>query len=93
MTKKLTFLPTRDWVVFPSPKTNETDSGIFIPDSAAHDLKKNVLTVLAAGPMCEQVKVGDLAMINPSTEGLLVTIEGQECVMINEFMICGVFPK
>ena len=38
------------------------------------------------------VKEGMTVMVHPATEGLVVTIDGKECIMINEFSICGIVP-
>jgi len=38
------------------------------------------------------VKEDDTVMVHPNTEGLLVTIDDIECIMVNEFSICGVIP-
>ena len=91
--KKLNFLPTRDWLVLPLVKKNETDSGIILTGSAKKSLQTNILKVLAAGPECLMIKEGDTVMVHPNTEGLLVTIDETECIMINEFSICGVIPQ
>lgn len=90
---KLNFLPTRDWVVLPLQRKDKTAAGIELLDGAANSLRTNILEVLAAGPKCELVKTGDTVMVHPSTEGLLVEIDGTECVMVNEFSICGILPE
>ena len=90
---KLNFLPTRDWVVLPLQRKDKTDAGIELLEGAANSLRTNILEVLAAGPKCELVKTGDTVMVHPSTEGLLVEIDGKECVMVNEFSICGILPE
>ena len=91
-TKKLNFNPTRDWVVLPINRSNKTEGGIFVTGAAKKSLQTNILKVAAAGPNCEMVKQGMLVMVHPKTEGLVVTMEEQEYVMVNEYMICGVFP-
>lgn len=90
---KINFKPTRDWLVLPYQKQSETEGGILLTDSAAHTLRSNVLKVLAAGPKCEMVKEGDIVMVHPTSEGLIINIEDEQYVMVNEFMICGVFPE
>tara|TARA_R100001509_G_C4826637_1_gene201767 strand:- start:573 stop:851 length:279 start_codon:yes stop_codon:yes gene_type:complete len=90
---KLNFLPTRDWVVLPLQRKDKTAAGIELLEGAANSLRTNILEVLAAGPKCELVKTGDTVMVHPSTEGLLVEIDGTECVMVNEFSICGILPE
>ena len=89
---KINFNPARDWVVLPLHKANETESGILLSDSAAKALRTNILEVLAAGPNCEMVKVGDTVMVHPSSEGLVVEIEKKQYIMVSEFEIWGVVP-
>ena len=93
MATKLNFLPTRDWIVLPLVKKNETDSGIILGEASAKSLQTNILKVLAAGPECLMVKEGNTVMVHPNTEGLIVTIDDRECIMVNEYAICGVIPK
>tara|TARA_R110000744_G_scaffold73554_1_gene147298 strand:+ start:543 stop:827 length:285 start_codon:yes stop_codon:yes gene_type:complete len=90
--KKLNFLPTRDWLVLPLVKKSETESGIILTGSAKKSLQTNILKVLAAGPECLMVKENDTVMVHPNTEGLVITIDKRECIMVNEFSICGVIP-
>ena len=80
--KKLNFLPTRDWLVLP----------LILTGSAKKSLQTNILKVLAAGPECLMVKENDTVMVHPNTEGLVITIDERECIMVNEFSICGVIP-
>ena len=89
----LNFQPTRDWLVLPLRKQDHTDSGIHLTGGAEKSLRTNILTVLAAGPNCELIKEGDTVMVHPATEGLVVTIDDQECIMVNEYSICGVIPS
>ena len=91
-TKKLNFKPTRDWVVLPLKDTNKTESGIHLMGSAKKSLQTNVLKVTAAGPTCEMVKEGMTVMVHPKTEGLVVTLQDVQYVMVSEYMICGIFP-
>lgn len=91
--KKINFQPTRDWVLLPIQRKDQTDSGIHLMGGAENSLRSNVLPVVAAGPKCETVKEGMTVMIHPTTEGLIVELEGKDYVMVNEFMICGIFPN
>lgn len=90
---KIKFQPTRDWLVLPYQKQNETEAGILLSDAAAHTLRTNILEVLAAGPKCEMVKEGDTVMVHPTSEGLIIDLDGKQYVMVNEFMICGIVPQ
>mgnify|MGYP003646893688 CR=1 FL=1 len=94
LTTTINFQPTRDWLVLPMSKQDETESGIYLPEGKARaSLKKNVLPVIAHGPKCELIKTGDTVMIHPTSEGLVIDVEGKEYVMVNEFTICGVIPN
>jgi len=90
---KINFLPTRDWIVLPLQRKDKTASGIELVGGAENSLRSNILEVVAAGPMCEMVKEGDTVMVHPTSEGLIVTIDDSEYVMVNEFQICGVIPN
>lgn len=91
-TTTINFQPTRDWLVLPIQKKTTTDSGIILSPSQAKSLETNILPVLAHGPKCEVVKTGDTVMIHPTSEGLIIEVEGKEYVMVNEFTICGIIP-
>jgi co-chaperonin GroES (HSP10) len=49
------------------------------------------MKVVAVGPTCEQIKAGDTVMVHPTTEGLVIDVNGEDYVMVNEFQICGRF--
>lgn len=86
----MNFTPTRDWVILPLPTKTVTDSGIILSEQAADSLKTNILKVVKAGPECKQVKEGDTVYVHPETSGVILTIEGEEYVAVNEFMIMGI---
>tara|TARA_R100000152_G_C6584143_1_gene46939 strand:- start:25 stop:303 length:279 start_codon:yes stop_codon:yes gene_type:complete len=88
--KKFTFKPTRDWVVVPDPRKDETESGIIIPDSVQSKLKSNILKVVATGPECKWVKPGDTVMVDPSGKGHIIEIDDESYVCLAEFMILGI---
>jgi co-chaperonin GroES (HSP10) len=83
--ENLNFEPTRDWLVVPKPDKKVTDAGIILSERSASALRSNVLPVLAAGPDCK-CKPGDVVYIHPSSDGVIVELEGNEYVMINESM-------
>lgn len=84
------FHPTRDWVVLPIREQKEK-SGILLAGGAERSLRSNILEVVAAGPSCENIKEGDTVMVHPTTEGLVIEVDGESYVMVNEFQICGKF--
>ena len=83
--ENLNFEPTRDWLVVPKPDKKVTDAGIILSERSASALRSNVLPVLAAGPDCK-CKTGDVVYIHPSSDGVIIELEGNEYVMINESM-------
>jgi co-chaperonin GroES (HSP10) len=86
----INFNPTRDWVVLPLIKKNQTESGLYLTNDKL--LKTNILKVVAVGPDCK-VKVGDTVMVHPESQGLIIDLEEGQFVMVNEFMICGTIDK
>ena len=83
--ENLNFIPTRDWLVVPKPDKKVTDAGIILSERSASALRSNVLPVLAAGPDCK-CKTGVVVYIHPSSDGVIIELEGTEYVMINESM-------
>ena len=90
---KIKFQPARDWVVLPMVRKDQTEGGIHLMEGTAKSMRSNVLEVIAAGPKCEAVTVGDTVMVHPNSEGLVINLDEGEFVMISEFQICGVIPK
>jgi co-chaperonin GroES (HSP10) len=92
MANLINFNPTRDWVVVPDPSVKETESGILLSEGSAMAAKKPTSTVVATGPQCAQIKVGDEVLVHPTAEGFFFEIEGKKYAAINEFMVLGVLP-
>ena len=47
MTKtKITFKPSRDWLLVPDPRKTQTESGIILPETVQDKLETNILEVL-----------------------------------------------
>jgi co-chaperonin GroES (HSP10) len=88
--KKITFKPTRDWILLPDPRKEETESGIYLPESVQAKIKDNILEVLAVGPEAKWVKAGDTVMIDPSGKGHIISLDEVPHVMVPEFMVLGV---
>tara|TARA_S200002703_G_scaffold56167_2_gene48769 strand:- start:3255 stop:3539 length:285 start_codon:yes stop_codon:yes gene_type:complete len=93
MTKNTEFRPYGNWLVLPDPTTKETESGLILDDSTAKKMATNVLEVLAAGPLCQMAKVGDIVLVNPMSEAMRMTINEKPCILINEHNILGTFDK
>jgi co-chaperonin GroES (HSP10) len=93
MSNLINFNPTRDWVVVPDPSVKETDGGILLSEGAAMAAKKPTSTIVACGPQCTQVKVGDEILVHPTAEGFFFEVDGKKYAAINEFMVLGVIPS
>ena len=89
----MNFKPNGSWVVLPDPTITETESGIILDEasSIANAKRSNVLEVLAVGPVCTFVKVGDTVMVDPSSEAMIVHINEVSYLFVNEFQILGRF--
>ena len=83
------FKPNGSWVVLPDPSKTKTDSGIILDDKTAKSLNTNILKVLATGPQCGFVKVGDTTMVDPRSEAMIVELDEQSCIMISEHQLLG----
>lgn len=93
MANSINFEPTRDWVIFRPHILDQTDSGIIIPDAAKKSMSTNVVKVLAAGPKCEMVKVGDTILVHPESGALVIDLDGVDYACINEFQVVGIIPQ
>jgi len=85
------FKPNGQWVVLPDPTVETTESGIILDETTKADNAKraNILEVLAHGPQCTFVQVGDKVMVDPRTEAVKAEIEDKEHLIIGEFQILG----
>ena len=85
------FKPNGYWVVLPDPRVTQTESGIFLGEdsSAKQAMNSNVLEVLAVGPMCTFVKVGDIVTVDPRIESLAMEKDGKEILMVAEHDLLG----
>jgi co-chaperonin GroES (HSP10) len=93
MGTKLNFNPTRDWVVFRSPRQETTDSGIHLLGDAQKNISTNIVEILEAGPDCVMVKQGDTVLVHPESGALIIHLDKKEYACVNEFQIVGVIPK
>ena len=85
------FKPNGAWVILPDPTITQTESGIFVGDDAAasNAQRSNILEVLAVGPMCTFVKVGDTVMVDPRTEAIKSRIDEQDLLLVGEHQLLG----
>ena len=83
------FKPNGSWVVLPDPTITETESGIILDEasSIANAKRSNVLEVLAIGPMCSFVKVGDTVMVDHRTEAVKSRIDDTDYLIVGEHQI------
>ena len=93
MGNKIRFRPSRDWVIFASPRIETTDAGIQLLGDAQKAMSSNIVEVLACGPTCEMVKVGDTVLVHPESSALIIHVDDGEYACVNEFQIVGVIPK
>jgi len=85
------FKPNGAWVILPDPTITQTESGIFVGDEAAasNAQRSNILEVLAVGPMCNFVEVGDTVMVDPRTEAIKSRIDEQDLLLVGEHQLLG----
>mgnify|MGYP003111496167 FL=1 len=85
------FKPNGSWVVLPDPTITKTDSGIYLDDSTIEEnsKKSNILDVLAVGPQCVFVKVGDTVMVDPRTEAVKAVIDEKNYLIVGEHQLLG----
>tara|TARA_R100000008_G_scaffold74519_1_gene53375 strand:- start:1153 stop:1422 length:270 start_codon:yes stop_codon:yes gene_type:complete len=85
------FKPNGAWVILPDPTITQTESGIFVGDeaAAANAQRSNILEVLAVGPMCNFVEVGDTVMVDPRTEAIKSRIDEQDLLLVGEHQLLG----
>ena len=76
----MNFKPNGAWVVLPDPTSETTDSGIILDEVTRKSLETNILKVLAVGPHCTFLKVGDIATIDPRTEAIRMDIDDKACL-------------
>jgi co-chaperonin GroES (HSP10) len=85
------FKPNGSWVVLPDPTITTTESGIILDEATSIQEAKrsNVLEVLAVGPLCNFVKVGDTAMVDPRTEAVKAHIDTKDYLIVGEYQLLG----
>ena len=85
------FKPNGNWLVVPDPTITQTKSGIYLDEKTADEnaKKSNVLEVLATGPTCIFVKPGDTVMVDPRSEAVKASLDGDDYLLIGEHQILG----
>ena len=83
------FKPNGSWVVLPDPSKTKTDSGIILDEKTAKSLNTNVLEVLAVGPACHFANVGDIVMVDPRSEAVIIDVDEKQYIMISEPQLLG----
>jgi co-chaperonin GroES (HSP10) len=69
---------------------NETAAGLHMPDGSVNPLKTMTGRVVAAGPKCEQVKDGDVVLLQPGAGGHVVITCGGTVLSCHEETLLGV---
>jgi co-chaperonin GroES (HSP10) len=96
MTKlKHSYIPLGTLVAIKVFKVKETRGGVLIPETAnAHAYDTPSAEVLAIGPKCEQVKVGDIVKAPDGTPIAAIRHEGDEFHVVDEkFLAVIVQPE
>lgn len=68
-----------------------TEAGIYLPENLANpaDLDAEPVEVVAAGPDCKQIKVGDFVLLR-NVIPTIFSIEGKKYIQIAEYDCLGV---
>jgi len=90
MANKLNFTPYQNGMLVKLEIKEVTDAGIILPESHKEQMDYTY-EVVAIGPECRQVKVGDWVLLNANGEKL--NIEGEDYGFIKEHQIFGVFAE
>jgi chaperonin GroES len=86
--RKMAFKPLANRVlVFREEEANTTASGIIIPDNAKEKPLQG--KVLAVGPDCEDIKVGDTIVFAKYT-GTEIVIDDKECLILASEDVLGI---
>ena len=85
------FKPNGSWVVLPDPTITETESGIILDEATSIQNAKraNILEVLAVGPTCAFVELGDTVMVDPRTEAVKCRLEDKDMLLVGEHQLLG----
>lgn len=70
----------------------ETETGLIIPDSAKTKMDQESYVVVAVGPKCEQIKVGDIVIpgLATSASTMLITVDGVDYLQAPEYCMGGI---
>jgi co-chaperonin GroES (HSP10) len=86
-----TFKPIASKVAIRVKKVTQTSGGVMLPEGSAQERWESCeATVVAVGPECKQVKVGDRILTNPSTVGDKVRFMRDELLLVDEVWIAGI---
>jgi co-chaperonin GroES (HSP10) len=86
-----TFRPIASKVAIRVKKVTQTSGGVMLPEGSAQERWESCeATVVAVGPECKQVKVGDRILTNPSTVGDKVRFMRDELLLVDEVWIAGI---
>lgn len=90
MDNKLNFTPFHNGILVNMEVKEKTESGIILPESQREQLDFTY-EVVAVGPGCTQIKVGDWVLLKAN--GVKLHIEGDDYGFINEHQVYGTFPS
>ena len=85
------FKPSGSGIVLPDPVITETESGIILDEATAMENSKrsNVLEAIAVGPHCNFVEKGDIVMVDPRSEAVIIDVDEKQYIMISEHQLLG----
>lgn len=86
------FTPVGDLVALHMHPVTENEVGILLPDGSENPKQTNLCTVVAAGPLCKQVKDGDKVFIHQAL-ATIISHKGYKYIVIEEKLIAGVLNE
>lgn len=90
---KKTFTPLTNWIAVQPIKADTTEGGLSLLGSAKEAYRTPTAWVIAVGPDCKVVKVGDKVLASSETGAMKVKHKDQEVLMIREDQLLGIEDK
>lgn len=85
------YTPLKEDVVIEFKKVDKTEKGVYIPEQSQKEDKFN--KVVAIGPECKRVKVGDIVFVSPTARPKIIELLQDNHVQIWESDILGIVDK
>lgn len=92
ITNKIPYTPTAKDIVI--GLVEKTETGLFLPEGSVKTAVEddNAVEVLAVGPECQQVKVGDKVFLR-EVQPTLIMINGKKYLQLREYDCLGVLHQ